>query len=92
MTSVNVSTDSFHIQWPFLTGQIDKAVQVYIVVVTLSRADGREAGRIVSSNTSSVGFYGLSPGKEYGVTVLAMDESGELHKSSETLITTEEDG
>lgn len=92
MTSVNVSTDSFHIQWPFLTGQIDKAVQVYIVVVTLPRADGREAGRIVSSNTSSVGFYGLSPGKEYGVTVLAMDESGMLHKSSETLITTEEDG
>lgn len=91
MTSVNVSTDSFHIQWPFLTSEIDEAVRVYIVVVTLPH-DGREAGRIVSSDTSSVGFYGLSPGKEYGVTVLAMDESGDLHKSSETLITTEEDG
>lgn len=91
LTSVNVSTDSFHIQWPFLTSEIDEAVRVYIVVVTLPH-DGREAGRIVSSDTSSVGFYGLFPGKEYGVTVLAMDESRDLHKSSETLITTEEDG
>ena len=90
MTSVNVSTDSFHIQWPILTNQISEAVRVYMVVVTLPH-DGREAGRIVSSNTSSVGFYGLYPGKEYGVTVLAMDESGDLHKSSQT-ITTEEDG
>lgn len=91
MTSVNVSTDSFHIQWPILTNEISEDVRVYMVVVTLPHY-GREAGRIVSSNTSSVGFYGLYPGKEYGVTVLAMDESGDLHKSSETLITTEEDG
>ena len=91
MTSVNVSTDSFHIQWPILTTEIDKAVQVYIVVVALQH-DDREAGRIVSSNTSSVEFYGLSPAKEYTVTVVAMDVAGDLHKSSEILITTEEDG
>ena len=88
MSSVNVTTDSFHIQWPNLTSE---AVRVYIAVVTLPH-DGRKAGRIVSSDKLSVGFYELSPGKEYGVTVLAMDESGDLHKSSETLITTEEDG
>ena len=91
MSSANVSSDSFHIQWPILTSEIDKAVHVYIVVVTLPH-DDLEAGRIVSSNTSWVGFYGLSPAKEYTVTVLAMDESGDLHKSSETSITTEEDG
>ena len=91
MTTVNVSTESFHIQWPQLTNEIDQAVRVYIVVVILPH-DSRKAGRIVSSDTSWAGFYGLSPGREYGVTVLAVDESGYLHKSSEMLVNTEEDG
>lgn len=91
MTSVNVSTESFHVQWPKLTSEIGTAVRQYIVVVA-SQHDSRKAGRIVSSDTSSVGFYGLSPGSEYAVTVLAMDESGYLSKSSEILVNTEEDG
>lgn len=91
MTSVNVTTESFHVQWPKLTGEIDQPVRVYIVVVTKPH-DHRKGGRIVSSDTSSVGFYGLSPFREYRVTVVAMEESGHLHKSSEALVTTEEDG
>lgn len=92
LSTINITKESFHIQWPKLTSEIAQPVRVYILVAIPEDEDWKRTGRIVSSDTSSAGIYGLSPFRDYKVTVFAVDESGQLHKSSEMPVVTEEDG
>ena len=88
---INITVDSFHLQWPKLTSEISQPVRVYVVIVaSTTRSD--HGGRIVSSSTSSLRIPGLSTYHDYRIIVVAVDKLGQPHKSSETRATTEESG
>lgn len=93
VSAINVTKECFHIQWSKLTSVIDQPVRVYVLVVTFTKHHQLQViGRIVPSNTSSTWICGLSPYRKCQVKVVAVDESAQLHKSGETLVTTEQDG
>lgn len=94
VSAINVTKECFHIQWSKLTlSEIDQPIRVYVLVVTFTKHHQLQViGRIVPSNTSSTRICGLSPYRKCQVKVVAVDESAQLHKSSETFVTTEQDG
>ena len=93
LTTINVTGNSAHVQWPKLDSEIDQSLEVraYIVVAAVQH-QWEKSGRIVSSSTSLAGIYGLSPFREYQITVFAVDVTGQLYKSNEMSVTTDEGG
>ncbi|XP_078350705.1 MAM and fibronectin type III domain-containing protein 1-like [Oculina patagonica] len=91
LSTINITKESLYIQWSKLTSEIAQPVRVYILVAIPEDEHWKRTGRIVSSDTSSAGIYGLSPFRDYKVTVFAVDDSGQLHKSSEMTVVTDED-
>ena len=89
---INITEDSFQIEWTALTSEIDQSVEVYVVVVASTTRHDFVNGRIVTSSTSSLWLHGLNPYHEYRISVVAVDVLGQPHKSSEMTEFTDESG
>lgn len=89
---INITEDSFQIEWTALTSEIDQSVEVYVVIVASTTRHDFVNGRIVTSSTSSLWLHGLIPYHEYRISVVAVDVLGQPHKSSEMTEFTDESG
>ena len=89
---INITEDSFQIEWTALTSEIDQSVEVYVVIVASTTRHDVVNGRIVTSSTSSLWLHGLIPYHEYNISVVAVDVLGQPHKSNEIIKSTHESG
>ena len=89
VTVLNVSESSITFQWPKLV--LGNQVRAYIAIVETT--DGKEiAGDIVYPNDTSITIGGLEGGTEYRLFVAVVDVLGQVYRSSELLMFTEEGG
>ena len=89
---INITEDSFQIEWTALTSEIDQSVEVYVVIVASTTRHDVVNGRILTSSTSSLWLHGLIPYHEYNISIVAVDVLGQPYKSNEIIEYTHESG
>lgn len=87
----NITQKSMTINWQNLTPILNQPV-LYYFGLAKSTNGGILNGAIVSGNTSSVVFHGLSPYREYGLSVVGVNDSGQAYNGAEATARTEEGG
>ncbi|KAL9953476.1 hypothetical protein ACROYT_G040898 [Oculina patagonica] len=85
----NITQSSIVINWPNLTSILHQPVLYYFGLIKSTNGSILNED-ILSGNTSSVGFNGLSPYREYRLSVVGVNGSGQAYKSAEVIAWTEE--
>ncbi len=87
----NITQSSIAINWPNLTSILHQPVLYYFGLIKSTNGSILNED-ILSGNTSFVGFNGLSPYREYRLSVVGVNGSGQAYKSAEVIAWTEEGG
>ena len=87
----NTTTTSTRISWQNLTPLLGRGIQHYIVLIKSTNGSILN-GNIVPEDTTSDAFYGLSPFKEYQLSVVGADDQGSAYQSNEVSVWTDEGG
>jgi len=87
----NTTATSTRISWQTLTPLLGRGIQHYIVLIKSTNGSILN-GNIVPEDTTSDAFYGLSPFKEYQLSVVGADDQGSAYKSNEVSVWTDEGG
>ncbi len=87
----NTTQTSIAIHWPNLTPILHQPVLYYLGLIKSSNGSILNQD-ILSGNTSSVAFHGLSPYREYRLSVVGVNGSGQAYKSAKVIARTEEGG
>ncbi|KAL9953500.1 hypothetical protein ACROYT_G040923 [Oculina patagonica] len=85
----NTTQTSIAIHWPNLTPILHQPVLYYLGLIKSSNGSILNQD-ILSGNTSSVAFHGLSPYREYRLSVVGVNGSGQAYKSAKVIARTEE--
>ena len=93
-TTTNITHNSFAVQWPLLTNQINQPVSAYVVLVNWTTVYGGHqlTGKIVLSNATSATIRRIPSFRSYQVIVVAVDASGRPFNSSAVYVRTLEGG
>ncbi|XP_074632006.1 uncharacterized protein LOC141890434 isoform X2 [Acropora palmata] len=89
-TTTNITHNSFAVQWPLLTNQINQPVSAYVVLVNWTTVYGGHqlTGKIVLSNATSATIRRIPSFRSYQVIVVAVDASGRPFNSSAVYVRT----
>ena len=91
VSSDNATTTSIQFSWQNLRTLLDQQISHYFVVVKNSYGSSLKE-HIVSGNTTSHVFYGLSVYREYRLFVVGVNNSGGAYNSTESSAWTDEGG
>ena len=91
VSSDNATTTSIQFSWQNLRTLLDQQISHYFVVVKNSYGSSLKE-HIVSGNTTSHVFYGLSVYREYRFSVVGVNYSGNAYNSTEISAWTDEGG
>ncbi|XP_074632022.1 scavenger receptor cysteine-rich domain-containing protein DMBT1-like isoform X2 [Acropora palmata] len=89
-TTTNITHNSFAVQWPLLTNQINQPVSAYVVLANWTTVYGGHqlTGKIVLSNATSATIRRIPSFRSYQVIVVAVDASGRPFNSSAVYVRT----
>ena len=87
----NATTTSIQFSWQNLRTLLDQQISHYFVVVKNSYGSSLK-GHIVTGNTLSHVFYGLSVYREYRFSAVGVNYSGNAYNSTEISAWTDEGG
>ena len=91
MSIGNATTTSIRFSWQNLQTLVGQQISHYFVVVKNSYGSSLNS-HIVSGNTTSHVFYGLSVYREYRLFVVGVNNSGGAYNSTENSAWTDEGG
>lgn len=87
----NTTDRSIGIHWQNLNEVLDQQILHYFGLVKNSNGSIVN-GKIMSGNTTSVVFDGLSPYKQYSIIVVGVSSNGQSYKSANLTAWTDEGG
>ncbi|XP_067024678.1 uncharacterized protein [Acropora muricata] len=89
-TTTNITHNSFAVQWPLLTNQINQTVSAYVVLANWTTVYGghQMTGKIVPLNATSATIRQIPSFRSYQVIVVAVDASGRPFNSSAVYVST----